>query len=487
MIHSSWFNKAGTVSLISFLASASTLRAADDVAKELLAVPMLQAASVGIEIAELRADGSMRVLCAHDAGRALMPASTLKLVSTATALQLCGDTVTVPTTVGITGRVDADGTLQGDLVIRGGGDATLASRYDARAPQTFVDGVVQAVRRCGVKRIAGRIVGDGSLLPDDAVSPDWTWEDLGNYYAAGLYGLNYAANSYRLVLDTSHPGSRPTVLRTEPEVPGLIFDNQLSAENYAFDSAYIYGAPHSARRRIEGAVPHRAATFTIQGDVPDPPLLAAATLRAALVQAGVTVQAGAVSDYTLRQAGQKVPTAVRTLYTHRSAPLSDVARQTNLYSQNLLAEMLMRQVAIRAGRTSSVDARRLVLNHWQRAGLDVRGVRLYDGCGLSPNDRLTAHFLVQLLAHMHSHTTFVNSLAVVGREGTVRNFGSGTRLQGNARLKSGTTKQVVAYAGYVCGADETTYAVAVIVNNYDAKPADVRRWVAQLLVKYCKP
>jgi D-alanyl-D-alanine carboxypeptidase/D-alanyl-D-alanine-endopeptidase (penicillin-binding protein 4) len=448
-----------------------------------LATAQLRAASIGIEVAQVQADGTLRTVYTYDAGRALMPASTLKLVATATALRLCGAEAVVETRVGWQGTVDEAGVLHGDVVIRGGGDATLASRYDARPTTTFVTEAARALRRAGVRRVEGRVVGDGSLWGDVGVSPDWTWEDLGNYYAAGLYGLNYGANTYRLVLDTSRPGARPAVVRTDPVLPGLTFDNRLSAESYAFDSAYIYGAPHDHSRRLEGAVPHRGATFTLQGDVPDPPLLAAQALRAALEEAGIGVAGAAVSDYELRQVGQEPPRLDTTSYTYRSAPLRDVARQTNVHSQNLLAEMLLRLAAGRlsAPVTTYADAAGAVRDYWRRQGLDATGVRMYDGCGLSPNDRVTAHFLVQLLGRMHADAAFVATLPQVGSEGTVRGFAAGTRLVGRARLKSGTTKQVVAYAGYVAGAEGRTYVVACLVNNYDGRAADVRRQVASAL------
>lgn len=481
--HNTSLYKAGIVSLILFLGHAPSSNA-----EELRALqsPLLRAASVGIEIAEVQADGNLRTLYAQDAGRALMPASTLKLVTTATALTLCGAETRVETTVGYTGTLDAAGCLQGDVVIRGGGDATLASRYDSRSPQTFVTEAAQALKRAGVKHIRGRIIGDGSCLADDGVSPDWTWEDLGNYYAAGLYGLNYGANSYKLILDTSHPGQQPTVLRTEPEVPGLTFENRLSVENYPFDSAYIYGAPHANLRRLEGAVPHKNATFAIQGDLPDPPLTAASALRTALTAVGVQVDSTAESDYTLRAAGEVSPTMQQVCYTYQSAPLREIARQTNVYSQNLLAEMMLRLVGMSGNKkapATSVASRQILTDYWRRQGLDLTGVRLYDGCGLSPNDRVTARFLVQLLARMRSNEAFVASLPMVGREGTVRNFAAGTPLVGRARLKSGTTKQVVSYAGYVTDTSGRTYVVAVLVNNYDGRAAEVRKIIAKVLTE----
>jgi D-alanyl-D-alanine carboxypeptidase/D-alanyl-D-alanine-endopeptidase (penicillin-binding protein 4) len=470
--------------------SAPTAATASTAETALWKSPLLQSATVGVEVAEVRPDGSLRTVYSHDAGRALMPASTLKLVSTATALRVCGAQTTVETCVGWTGTLTPEGILQGDVVIRGGGDATLASEWDARSPQTFVREAVQTLLRAGVRRVEGRVVGDGSLWSDAGVSPDWTWEDMGNYYAAGIYGLNYGANVYRLVLDTSRRGRQPRVLRTEPTVPRLTFDNRLAAAPCSYDSAYIYGAPHESVRRLEGAVPQRVATFTLRGDVPDPPLLAAAELRRSLVEAGIDVVGEVVSDYDLRAAGETVPRMTHEGYVYRSASIADMARRTNVWSQNLLAEMMLRLAADTLdaeGRTAGWKQRAgVVLDYWRRQGLDLQGVRMYDGCGLSPNDRVTPRFLTQLLARMRGEAAFVASLPRVGSEGTVRNFGTGTTLEGNARLKSGTTKQVVAYAGYVYGRGGRQWVVAVVVNNYEGTAAEVRRLVAAALAEWTR-
>jgi D-alanyl-D-alanine carboxypeptidase/D-alanyl-D-alanine-endopeptidase (penicillin-binding protein 4) len=508
--------------LVSWFAFAPTLRAQDAPALcgqdasvqrgqnalvHLLQAPQLRAATVAVEVVRLtspsqRTNGATStVLCQYDSQRAVLPASTLKLVTTASALRLCGSERRVATEVYAAGTISAAGVLCGDLVVRGYGDATLASVYDSRPERTFVDSVIVALRRAGIRSVAGRVIGDANDLRADAVAPDWTWEDMGNYYAAGLYGLNYAANTYTLVLDTSHPGSQPRVLRTEPEIPGLEIDNRLSTASVSRDSAYLYGAPGEMRRTLTGAVPQRSATFTVKGDHPDPPLMAATELRRALQRAGIAVKGTAESDRTLSPA--VVPTSSLPIYTHWSAPLSRIARQTNLHSQNLLAEMLLRQIALQqesalgttttssislgsnstAGLRSdaSLRARDLIAAYWRNQGLDLTGVRLYDGCGLSPNDRLTAHFLVQLLTACADDTAFVQSLPIAGREGTVQSFLRGTSLAGRARLKSGTTKQVVAYAGYLEGTEDSRYALALFVNNYDGKPSDIRALLARFL------
>lgn len=444
----------------------------------------LRHASVGLDVAVLHPGGTVEILYSHQPHCLLTPASTMKLVTTSAALRICGGGAEVKTEVGITGKVNtASGCLEGDIVLRGYGDATLASVYDERPATAFADSVVAVLRRMGVRCVAGRIVGDGSLLPDPAVSPGWTWEDLGNYYAAGLFGLNYAVNTYSVILDTSRPNCQPQVISIEPFVAGLTVENRLSSVPCTFDSAYLYGMPRCGRRILDGAVPHGERTFSVKGDIPDPPLFAAQQITAALEKAGIAVQGAPASDGTLLDAGSDVPVSVRTIYIHRSAPLRTIARYTNVVSQNLLAEMLLRQIALSRGEASQRAALQAVTAYWGDRGLDVSGLQMYDGCGLSPYDRLTARFLTSLLAVSQADEDFRASLPVAGRSGTVRNFLAGTRLAGKAQLKTGTTKQVLAYSGYMEGSDGRTYIFTLIVNNYSGRAASLRKQVESLVLR----
>lgn len=444
----------------------------------------LRHASVGLDVAFLHPDGTAEILYSYRPHCMLTPASTMKLVTTAAALQICGGGAVVKTEVGITGKVDAAaGCLEGDIILRGHGDATLASVYDTRPATVFADSIISVLKRMGVKRVAGRVIGDGSLLADPAVSPGWTWEDLGNYYAAGLFGLNYAANTYSVILDTSRPGRQPQVVAIEPFVAGLTVENRLSPFPCAFDSAYLYGIPRCGRRILEGAVPHSARTFSVKGDIPDPPLFAAQEVTAALHKAGIAVREAPASDGTLFRAGSALPSTVRVIYTHSSAPLRTIAFHTNVRSQNLLAEMLLRQIALRRGDNAQTAALQAVAAYWNDCGLDVSGLQMYDGCGLSPYDRLTARFLTGLLAASRADEDFWASLPVAGRSGTVRNFLSDTRLAGKARLKTGTTKQVLAYSGYVEGTDGRTYLFTLIINNYHGLAAPLRKQIEALMLQ----
>lgn len=159
--------------------------------------------------------------------------------------------------------------------------------------------------------------------------------------------------------------------------------------------------------------------------------------------------------------------------------LKEVMHETLLKSLNLQAETMLHLLAP----SYRLDSALLVVQqYWSQRGLDIESLVQYDGCGLSPSNRVTAHFVNSLLADMQFDKDFRQSIAVAGREGTVRRFLKGTRLEGKAQLKTGTLKNVVAYAGYVTGSDSRTYAVSIFVSNNTCKHAEVRKSIEKLLL-----
>lgn len=159
--------------------------------------------------------------------------------------------------------------------------------------------------------------------------------------------------------------------------------------------------------------------------------------------------------------------------------LADVMGETLQKSLNLEAETMLHLLTPSCRRDSGLLA---VQNYWSARGLDMESLWMFDGCGLSPSDRVTAHFVNALLADMQFDDDFRRSLAVAGQTGTVRNFLKGTRLEGRAQLKTGTLKTVVAYAGYVKGSDGRTYAVSIFVQNNTCRHAEVRRGIEKVLL-----
>lgn len=449
----------------------------------------LSPATVGIEVVRIDSDEaktniSSTIIYSNDAEKAFVPASIQKLLTTSAALNICGADYKIKTEIYRRGVIDDQGVLHGDIIICGQGDALMGSEKSLFGKDAFRDTLFSVLQKNGIRSISGSIIADARSQQGTGISPDWTWEDMGNYYAAGHYALNYHLNRYSLILDTSHPQTRPTIKGINPEVAGLEIKNYLSNYSSLSDSAYLYGPPLGMQRSLFGAVPHRSSTFTIWGDIPNPPLFLAQSLTQTL---GIRID-GPPQCWIEKELNNKNDDKGdwKLLHIYQSESLDYVAKITNEISQNLLAESLLNTLGKCSSLSTELQTYSTALdalhNYCIKQGYDCRGVKIYDGCGLAPTNRITPRFMSQLLVSAYNNNAFYTSIPIAGKEGTVKNFLKGTRLEGKARLKSGTTKLVIAYAGYVEGRDHHTYVVTVIVNNYEGKTAYIRKKIENLIL-----
>lgn len=410
-----------------------------------------------------------------------IPASILKLVTTATALEMLGPDFCFETKLEIDGTVSADSVLNGNLYIHGGGDPSLGSEcFDKGA---FFEKWVEAVKKAGIKTITGQIVADASLYDDQGVNPKWIWEDLGNYYAAGAYGISYLDNTFRLVLRSGKVGTVPEIVNVIPEIPGLTFDNHLLSSTIDFDSAYFYGGPHVNYRGIYGEIPAFRSSFVVKGDIPNPALLLAQHFHAKLVQNGFLVS-GLPTDKVNRQTTRKV------IYTHDSPLLSEIITETNVNSNNHYAEQIFRYLALKNNHTATTtDALQVIKSYWESRGLPVEQLVMYDGSGLSPVNTVSAQFIVDLLSYMKTKSQnskiFYQSLSVSGEVGTLSSFLKDTFLQGKVHGKSGTISRVKCCAGYI-DVKGKSYVFALMVNNANGTPRQVSKKIEEFLLAIAK-
>jgi D-alanyl-D-alanine carboxypeptidase/D-alanyl-D-alanine-endopeptidase (penicillin-binding protein 4) len=436
--------------------------------------PILGNANISLLVKDM---GTNKTLFQFRPNNSTIPASTMKLVTTATALELLGPNFCFETKLEIDGKINAEGVLNGNLYIRGGGDPTLGS--EKMGDTNFLIKWVEALKKAGIKKITGQIVADATLYDDQGVNPKWTWEDIGNYYAAGAYGISYMDNTYQLVLHSGEEGSTPEILRTIPDMPALSFENHLTSTSIAFDSAYFYGAPHSYLRSIHGEIPANRIEYIIKGSIPNPGLLLAEHFQDKLNQNGISVY--------------KLPTDIVSKITDRkvilvqqSPPLSEIIKETNIHSNNGFAEQIFRYLALKKNIVaSSTGAVQVVRSYWKSKGLPIEQLFNYDGCGLSPMDAVSAQFFVDLLIYMQTISpnkeAFINSLPVSGKSGTLTNFLDKTRLQGKVHAKSGTISGVKSYAGYI-ESNNKTYVFSILVNHADGTSKAVTRKMEEFLL-----
>ena len=439
--------------------------------KRLLKMPYMKGASFSLVIQEV---GSDKAKYAVSADLSVIPASVMKTVTTATALELLGNDYRFATSLTYDGHIK-DGVLHGNLYIEGSGDPTLGSRFVKDNNTEFLNDWLQGIKAAGIRSIEGSVIADERCFDTEGVSIKWVGEDLGSYFGAGSYGLSVFDNQYKVFVQTGAVGTKPVIKHSEPDMSGLRFHNYLVAGAVATDSSYTLGAPFAADRYLYGVVPANRPLYTMKGDIPDPPYFLADYFSRFLKGKGIQV-GGQPSCFRLLDESQQYTSAKRVnLVTTYSPPVSEIVRITNEVSQNLYADALLKTIGHsytpEAGEVISSFGKGIkrVKQFWDAKGIDTYPLWMFDGSGLSSSDKLSARFLADILLYMatdaSSSQTFYNSLPRTGIEGSVRNFMKGYSLEGNIRLKSGSMSRVKGYAGYV-DKDGKRYCVTLFVNNY---------------------
>lgn len=439
--------------------------------------PNLKQANISFLVKDVQTG---KIIAEHRAEKNTIPASTTKLVTTATALELLGPDYKFETKLQYDGKIE-NGTLKGNIYILGGGDPTLGSKH--MGDTLFLEKWVDTIKALGIKNIEGTVCGDASLFDTEGIPPKWSWEDLGNYYAAGAYGISIYDNTYKAIFKTGAIGSTPEIIRTEPEMPDMKFQLYLKATDTQKDKAYFYGAPFSNERSIYGEIPANRNEFVSKGDIPNPPLYTAQVLTNALKNAGISI--GKDASFTFSKSNKR--TDIISIY---SPPLKEIIRNINEKSNNHYAEHLFRTISLQKEKVASNDgAVDVIENFWKNKGLNTKELVMHDGCGLSANNAISANLFVDLLIYEANKSPysedFIASLPTAGVDGTIKNLLKGTRLQGKVRAKSGSIFGVQCFAGYILW-NNKKYAFAVLVNNYTGTRSSTVDSIEKLLLSVAK-
>lgn len=421
------------------------------------------------------------VIDSYRADKVVPPASVMKLLTTGAALEMLGPGFRFPTILEYTGTIE-NGVLYGDLYIKGTCDPSLG--WKGRT--AFLDKWVKAIRAAGIRSIDGAVIADMTMLDGDAQNPGWLCEDAGNYYAPGIFALNYYGNTMNIVLKSAEPGTVATILSTEPKVEGIEFINRVRCDRIQYDGAFVSGLPYSKERYLTGAVPSNLGTFGVKGDLPNPGLLLAQHLTSRLRDAGITVRHEAAYEADFNP----LTPPRNELYTHYSPPLSELIQETNVNSNNLYAEALFRYLGARLTLPGTIhNSQEVLRDFWRRRGVNIQNAIIKDGCGLAPQDAVSAKTFVQLLtfmSHSDNRDAWMASLPISGQTGTLTSLCPKTPLEGRIHAKSGTIAGTKNFAGYIDMPNGDTLVFAILVNSAPGKARNIQTVIQQYLLDVYK-
>jgi D-alanyl-D-alanine carboxypeptidase/D-alanyl-D-alanine-endopeptidase (penicillin-binding protein 4) len=419
----------------------------------------LRYASIGF----LVQDENGKTIFASGEQTGLAPASCLKIVTAATALDKLGTGYRFATQIQYSGRL-ADGVLQGDLLVDGSGDPTMGSwRFSQQPDNAFFEQVLTMLRQKAIKRITGDVVGSNTRFGTQPVPDGWIYADMGNYYGAGSWALNYRENQFDLSFNTSGAIGSKIVTSRSSMVTGYdsIYSFVTVGAAGSGDNSIIYAAPYSYTAYVKGTLGRQSAPFRISGSLPFGELTLLEQLKQYLQANGIEV-AGAPRPalyYLLRQTTP--PKATGSLGTYQSVGLDSIVYWFMQKSINLYGEALIRHMAMAEGKPAETDEGvALLREYWAARGIDRHALKPQDGSGLSPQNRVTAQALVQVLQYARKQAWFSTYLHAFP-------------LIHNIKMKSGTIGGAKGYVGYVQDKSGKQYSFALLVNNYSGKASAV--------------
>ncbi|MFY9152879.1 MAG: D-alanyl-D-alanine carboxypeptidase/D-alanyl-D-alanine-endopeptidase [Prolixibacteraceae bacterium] len=414
----------------------------------------------------------------------LVPASILKLVTTAAALEVFGPEYRFFTTLSYSGIIRND-TLFGDLQIIGGGDPTLGSAYFPEQ-ENFQKEWIGAIQHSGIKTITGNLILDASVYESQMIPNTWIWEDLGNYFGAGASGISVFDNQYEIHLKSGDAaGSSTLITKIVPKIPNLEIQNEVLSSDLQSDQAYVFGSPMENRRIIRGTIPKGRNDFVVKASVPDPAALLASEFRKKLATSQISIS----GETRFEKVNPEKQTST-TLFVTKSPELKEIIRITNHESVNLFAEHLLKHLAFQEyGLGSTKDGCRFISEFWKKKGIDLNGFFMNDGSGLSRFNAITASQMVAIINYMKTKSMysedFYESLPSPGN-GTLSVFSSNKFPDHCLHTKSGSMTRVRCYAGYLTTVSGRQLSFAILLNNFSCSQSEAIRKIEEVLVELLK-
>jgi D-alanyl-D-alanine carboxypeptidase/D-alanyl-D-alanine-endopeptidase (penicillin-binding protein 4) len=384
----------------------------------------------------------------YQGNKGLSTASTQKIFTAAAALETLGKSYTYKTTSSFSGNISG-GVLNGNLFISSNGDPTLGSwRYDAYKPENFKQKLIEAIKKSGITKISGDLIIDDSYFDHQTIPGGWPWDDLGNYYGAGVWGINWRENQFDININGTEFQSFSYPLE------GVKWLNDLKVGGSS-DQSLIFTAPHSDVALINGTLPSK--TVTVSGSTPNPPLQLGVEVKQWLKESGIDFSGKVVTNSQLEIEGKQAMEVPKenVILTYESPTLDKIIYWFLRKSINLYGETLIKTLGKeKKGNPSFKSGVAFLKDFWKSKGINPNMINFADGSGLSPQNYASAKAQVQALLYAKKQLWF-------------ESYYDGFPIQENGiKMKSGTMRDTKSFAGYHTSKDGKKYVFSIIINNY---------------------
>ena len=407
-----------------------------------------------------------------------VPASNMKLFTTALALAKLGPDYRFHTTLETRGTLLPDGRLVGDLILVGRGDPNLSNRkfpYETKEefdgpPERALAELADALVARGVKEISGDVVGDDSYFPRERYPNGWEIGDMVWEYGAAISAIVVDDNTVTLTLVPGEKAGDPVLATVEPLTPDFILQNDVSTSVADLKSDLtLTREPGANLVVVRGTLPARSVARKLVLAIEEPAQHAAALLASLLADRGVKIDGKTRALHV----PETDATPRTVLAEHVSVPLGDSVKLVNKISQNLHTEMLLRTAARQSGVwTTPEDLLKVPQDFYASVGIAPDDVIQTDGSGLSRHDLVTPRAIVTLLKYAQQQSWFAPyfvSLPVAGVDGSLQDRMKGTLAEGRVHAKTGSVEHVRTLSGFADTPGGRRLIFSFLSNNQGGK------------------
>ena len=412
--------------------------------------PVLRNANWGFVIYDPK---TKKVVSSYNENASLVPASTTKLLTTETAMNLLGEKFRWITQLEFSGNIDADGVLQGNLYIVGSGDPSLGTnKAGASSYSSIISDFVAAMSQKGIKKVNGDIIIQTAVFKMNKMQrlpANIVWLENGNHYLPVGSTSEINPQNEKLIAKQANPFAEN--------------------KNFYYISPYINQMVYADKFNGLG----------LTTKLPDPPAYLANTLRTTVLKSGLPVTGKVITKTT-----DLNPEKRELITNYQSPTLSEIVYYTNQHSDNALAEATLRMVGFQKNGDQTLESgRKVVVDHLTEISFDTNGLNYIDGSGLSRNNLVTPISQVKFLTNLVNekyYKTYFDSLPIGGQTGTLKKMfmGSGN---GQVFAKTGTLNKVKTLAGYMKTNSGKTLVFSLLINNYAGSVDQVKSRMEQLL------
>ncbi len=440
---------------------------------ELFSHKAFKHASIGLCVYDFNCK---KIVVDINAEKTLIPASTLKVLTCFTALNHLSADFEYETKISYSGRLK-NGVLKGNIYIQGSGDPTLGSgKLGAKHTKELIKEIVKTIKAKGIKSITGKVIADESIFDSFPISPSWQWNDIGNYYATGAWGININDNLYTAFFgDRKKVGDQPILKGTNPVIPGMSISNELTLDSAGTeDQAYVFGGPYNFKKRIVGTIPVGKGSFSIRGAIPDPPLFFAQSIATSLKRNGIKT-GGAESQYHSKHKKRN------TIITINSPKFGEIVRECLFKSNNLYCESILKTMAYDKYKQGTGGyGIKMIFDLMAKLGLDANSLHMEDGSGLSVRNGVSPMLLAKFVGeygNKFDQIKIADYLPKMGRQGTVR----GLNIKGDVWGKSGSMHDIQCFTGIIEDKNGYAYSYSIMVNRFDIEQSSMVTKLTKIL------